>query len=143
MLPSFYAEGNELTVPFDPGGRLSIKTVFPWLGSPIIKIRRSHDRLIFMIGIHTWKDHLYIKTGPSTLHENAINFMQPLRHNMEKDPHLQMHSWLASRYMGCIENRIVPSFQYLLKCISINLFVGIEKDNFQGFKWFIKCVVSF
>ena len=34
--------------------RLNIKTVFPGVGIPIIKMRRSSDRLIFIMGILYW-----------------------------------------------------------------------------------------
>ena len=36
------------------------------IGIPIIKTRLSQDRLIFIIGTHTWKDDLYIRRGPGT-----------------------------------------------------------------------------
>ena len=44
---------------------LNIKTVFPGIGIPIIKMRRLWDRLIFKTGIHIlvrW--HLYIEMAP-------------------------------------------------------------------------------
>ena len=34
------------------------------IGIPMMKIRRSHDRLIFIMGSHTWKDGLYIEKDP-------------------------------------------------------------------------------
>ena len=44
--------------------RLNIKTVFLGMGIPIIKIRRSSDRLIFIMGISILvRRHLYIETG--------------------------------------------------------------------------------
>ena len=48
-----------------PGPRLNIKMVFRSMGSPIMKLRRSSDRLIFIIGITklvSW--YLYIETPP-------------------------------------------------------------------------------
>ena len=38
-------------IPPHPGSVANIKAVFPDIGIPIIKIRRSWDRLIFIIGI--------------------------------------------------------------------------------------------
>ena len=37
------------------------------MGISIIKIRRSHDRLLFMIEIHTRKDGLYIEISSGVL----------------------------------------------------------------------------
>ena len=37
------------------------------IGIPIIKIRRSHDRLIFIMGIPTWRDSPYFETGPRNI----------------------------------------------------------------------------
>ena len=48
-------------MPVEPGPRLNIKTVFLCIGISMIKIRRSWDRLIFIMGIPIlvrW--HLYI-----------------------------------------------------------------------------------
>ena len=45
-------------------GRLNIKMSFYQYRIPIIKIRRSCDRLIFIMESHIWKDRLYIETGP-------------------------------------------------------------------------------
>ena len=45
--------------------RLNIKTVFPRYGIPILKIRRSWDRLIFNVGIPIMvRRHLFIATPP-------------------------------------------------------------------------------
>ena len=47
------------------GPCLNIKTVFPGMGIPMLKIRRLRDRLIFNMGIPIlvrW--HLYIETPP-------------------------------------------------------------------------------
>ena len=47
------------------GGRLNIKCRLTSIRIPMLKIRRSRDRLIFNMGIHiTRKDGLYIETGP-------------------------------------------------------------------------------
>ena len=47
-----------------PGGRLNIKMSFQYR-DPMLKIRRSHDHLIFNMGIPiTGKDRLCIETGP-------------------------------------------------------------------------------
>ena len=51
-----------------PGPCLNIKTVFPKCGIPMLKIRRSQDRLIFNMGIPILLSrHLYIATGPRFL----------------------------------------------------------------------------
>ena len=48
-----------------PGPSLNIKTVFPGYGIPMLKIRRSQDRLIFNMGIPILvRRHLYIDTAP-------------------------------------------------------------------------------
>ena len=45
--------------------RLNIKTVFLSYGTPMLKIRRFHDRLIFNMEIHIMvRRHLYIETAP-------------------------------------------------------------------------------
>ena len=49
----------------ETGLRLSLKVVFPGMGISIIKIRRSRDRLIFIMGIPTLvRRCLYIETVP-------------------------------------------------------------------------------
>ena len=49
----------------DTGPHVNIKMVFPDMGISIIKIRRSWDRLIFIMGIHILvRQHLHIETGP-------------------------------------------------------------------------------
>ena len=50
-----------------PGPRLNIKTVFPKYGISMLKIRLSQDRLIFNMGIHMARRHLYIETAPGAL----------------------------------------------------------------------------
>ena len=65
---------------WQPRGHFNIKTVFPGIGIPIIKIRRSWDRLIFIMRIPilvTW--HFCTATAPR-------------------------HSWLPvnSRYVGAV-----------------------------------------
>ena len=48
-----------------PRPRLNIKTVFPGIAISIIKMRRSLDRLIFILGITILiKRHLHIETTP-------------------------------------------------------------------------------
>ena len=48
-----------------PGPSLNIKIVFSRYGIPMLKIRRSRDRLIFNMGIHILiRPHLYIETAP-------------------------------------------------------------------------------
>ena len=49
-----------------PGPRLNINTVFPRYWIPMLKIRRSRDRLIINISIPILvRRHLYIETAPS------------------------------------------------------------------------------
>ena len=51
-----------------PGNRLNTKTVFPGMVIPIIKIRRSSDRLIFILGINILvRRRPYIETAPGRL----------------------------------------------------------------------------
>ena len=57
-----------------PGSRLNIKTVFPRYGIPMLKIRRSRDRLIFNMGIPILvRRHLYIEMAPL-----VSRFLKPL-----------------------------------------------------------------
>ena len=47
-----------------PGSCLNMRPSFPGMGIPMLKIRRSWDRLIFNMGIPIWvRRHLYIKTA--------------------------------------------------------------------------------
>ena len=64
-----------------PGPRLNIKTVYPGIGIPMLKIRRSRDRLIFNMGIPIpVRRHLYTETVPRWL----ITLSSPWwRHPME------------------------------------------------------------
>ena len=60
-----------------PGPCLIINTVFPGMGIPMLKIRRSRDRLIFNMGIPILvRRHLYIETAPWTnkLHTATENY---------------------------------------------------------------------
>ena len=57
-----------------PGSRLNIKTVFPGMGIPMLKITRSRDRPIFNMGIPLLvRRHLYIETVPRS--RNHIVFI--------------------------------------------------------------------
>ena len=48
-----------------PGSHLNIKTVFPMYGIPMLKIRRSRDRLIFNMRTPILvRQYLYIETSP-------------------------------------------------------------------------------
>ena len=56
--------------PWKAWPRLNIKMIFPGVVISIIKIRRSWDHLIFMMGIPILvKQHLYIKTAPCGKHQ--------------------------------------------------------------------------
>ena len=58
----------------EPGLRLNIKTVFPGMRIPMLKTRRSRDRLIFNIGIPILaRRHLYIETPPLLLHKHVCH----------------------------------------------------------------------
>ena len=60
----FYLELCMLMNTRSPGPRLNIKTVFLRIGIPIIKIRRSRDRLIFVMGIPILvRRRLFIETA--------------------------------------------------------------------------------
>ena len=56
---------ESLTILWDPGSRLIIKTIFLGMGISIIKIRWSWDHIIFIMGIplacRVERRHLYIK----------------------------------------------------------------------------------
>ena len=66
-----------------PGPRLNIKTVFPRYGIPMLKKRRSRDRLIFNMGIAILViRHLYIKTAPRhplESHQRRLNSLRMSR----------------------------------------------------------------
>ena len=48
-----------------PGPYLNVRPSFPGMGIPMLKIRRSQDRLIFNMGLPILvRRHLYIKTAP-------------------------------------------------------------------------------
>ena len=52
----------------ESGPRLNIKPVFPGMGIPMLKIRRSQDRLIFNMGIFILiRRHIYIEMAPDLL----------------------------------------------------------------------------
>ena len=56
------------------GPRFNMKNFFPRMKIPIIKIRRSWDRLIFIIGIHIpvrW--HLHVAAAHSMLHNFILD----------------------------------------------------------------------
>ena len=56
---------NDWRDPTEPGGRLNIMMSSYQYSDPMLKIRRSHDRLIFNMGITIpRKDGLYIEMGP-------------------------------------------------------------------------------
>ena len=57
----------------DPGPRLNIKTIFPGMGIPMLKIRRSQDRLIFKMGIPILvRRYLYIEKTEPCFNRNAV-----------------------------------------------------------------------
>ena len=58
-----------------PGPRLNIKTVFPGMGIPMLKIRRSWDRLIFNMGMPIpVRRYLDIETHSPPEHKNIIQW---------------------------------------------------------------------
>ena len=68
--------GNgDILIPLQTGPCLNIKKVFPVWGISIIKMRRSSDRLIFIMGIPILvSGHLYIEMGPRSSGWNSIWF---------------------------------------------------------------------
>ena len=67
----YWIRAQAVSLPFDlfislsPGPRINIETVFPGMGFPMLKIRRSRNRLIFNMGIPMLvRRHLYIGTAP-------------------------------------------------------------------------------
>ena len=71
--------------PAESGPRLNIKTVFPMYGIPMLKIRRSRDRLIFNMGNPILvRRHLYIETAAFSRHVEAkwnISFEVKITHS--------------------------------------------------------------
>ena len=68
-----------------PGPRHIITTVFPGMVIPDIKIRRSQDRLIFIMRIPIpIRRHFYIETVPRSLSINEYHF-NPVYLNRDKE----------------------------------------------------------
>ena len=75
-----------------PGHCLNIKTVFPSMVIPIIKVRRSSDRLIFMMGVTILLvRRLYIEMAP-------IGFFSQLRNRKIMIPYFSFPFVLHLRY---------------------------------------------
>ena len=67
-LTDFSYEDRFVYIFVDTGARLNIKYCLTTIGIPMLKMRRSHDRLVFNMGIPIpRKDGLYIETGPGAL----------------------------------------------------------------------------
>ena len=77
---SFQAEYPPPPPPPPPG----IKTVFPGMGIPMLKIRRSRDRLIFNMGIPILiRRHHYIEIVPRSLQSLAHAMTAQLLCNLQ------------------------------------------------------------
>ena len=61
-----------------PGPHLNIKTLFPGMEIPMLKIRRSQDRLIFNMGIPILvRRHFYIEKAPWIDTSSCRFFLNP------------------------------------------------------------------
>ena len=92
-----------------PGGRLNIK-IFYQYREPMLKVRRSHNRLIFNMVIHIpGKDGLHTATGPWSPVTNisVIIVISQLKHYHQNilgifrdDPVIIPHLGVISRVLG-------------------------------------------
>ena len=92
-------------------GPLNIKTVFPGMEISIMKIRRSSDSLIFIIGIPVLVRHCYIETTP------RFPFQQQLSIHWGWDKMVSIFRWHSHIHFmneNCI---LIP---ILLTVVSIN-----------------------
>ena len=97
------------------GPCFNIKTVFPRYGIPILKIRRSRDRLIFNMGIPILvRRHIYIETAPwwdvhSQRHSGkAVTFPDILDNANSEDEFrfmcdiMSCYNWVIIMYSICL-----------------------------------------
>ena len=77
-----------------PGPRLNRKSVFSRYGIPMLKTRRSRDRLIFNMGISILvRRHLYIETVPCTPHQINVLLTTAITHNGIMEYSILMYDW--------------------------------------------------
>ena len=97
-----------------PGPRLNIKTIFPGMGIPMLKIRRSRDRLIFNMGIPIlvrW--HLHIETAPWPQWIIVYKIWQSLRKNsMRIICVIGLLCWESSCQMPAMQKACNGGFQF-------------------------------
>ena len=103
----------------ESGPGFNIKTFFPGIGIPIIKRRRSWDRLLFIMGIPILaRQHLYIVTAPCSWRLwvavvctvntpfAVFSIWVPAKHNhqcwrqLRNGPQQRTQSTLKARFMG-------------------------------------------
>ena len=91
------------------GLRLNINTVFPCMGIPLLKIRRSRNRLIFNMEIPIqvrW--HIYVDTAPEAL----LSFV---------------HEWIDIYAMSTIDT--AQSLMEYLECMPLEITNGFNRST--------------
>ena len=114
LAPSFGLRGTnllQLQNCVGTGARLNIKTVFLRYGDPVLKLRRSWDRLIFNTGIHILvRPHIYIERAPGQW-RSSLSLLLPTWINWWDSPHkgqwrrALMFSLICGRANGWANNR--------------------------------------
>ena len=91
------------------GPCLIIMMVFPGMGIPMLKIRRSWDHLIFNMGIPMLiRQHLYIETTPDWLLVRSCVYVQCLQALLTEIHKVTSHRWVSARktQLQCISNGV-------------------------------------
>ena len=101
-------------------GPVFLKTVFPRYGIPMLKIRRSRDRLIFNMGIPILvRRHIYNETAPSSGNVNV-----------QKSNRISIHDFKPWHCLGCHGNsRINPMHTSWEQHITVNHVGQLRKKN--------------
>ena len=100
------------------GLRFNIKTVYFKYGVCIIKIRRSWDRIIFIIGIHILlRRHRYIKTPGLDIYQRCYHLLKVIRFWCMIWCRIRLHfDGIAKLYDSCLEIR-----RYETGCLGLAL----------------------
>ena len=100
------------------GLRFNIKTVYFKYGVCIIKIRRSWDRIIFIIGIHILlRRHRYIKTPGLDIYQRCYHLLKVIRFWCMIWYRIRLHfDGIAKLYYSCLEIR-----RYETGCLGLAL----------------------
>ena len=114
------------------GPRLNIKTIFPRYGIPILKIRRSQDRLIFNMGIPLpVRRHRYIETPPwclfhwiwLILNRQCILFCTTDNYGMELNDIILMWLQTSAIHVNCMTKAMTNVITPLIKVTNAWFFI--------------------